>query len=79
MATSLDTERLSPDSSSPIDDENYESESLLEQEPCEGTTKTSFVRKLFELVFHEPDDVVGFLDDGSSFEVKSCLTEQGRL
>jgi hypothetical protein len=35
-----------------------------------GVGKTSFVRKLFELVLGEPDDVVGFLADGASFEVK---------
>jgi hypothetical protein len=45
-----------------LDDENDGTDYL-------GTAKTSFVRKLFELVFQEPDDVVGFLADGSSFEV----------
>mmetsp|Transcript_12896 Transcript_12896/g.15404 ORF Transcript_12896/g.15404 Transcript_12896/m.15404 type:complete len:434 (-) Transcript_12896:197-1498(-) len=34
------------------------------------TIKSSFVRKLFDLVNAESDDVVGFLQDGSCFEVK---------
>uniref|UniRef100_A0A7S2ANS2 WW domain-containing protein n=2 Tax=Octactis speculum TaxID=3111310 RepID=A0A7S2ANS2_9STRA len=35
-----------------------------------GIAKTSFVRKLYDLVTCESDDIVGFLPDGSSFEVK---------
>ena len=44
----------------------------LEESDGSGVSKSSFVRKLFELVNNEPDDIVGFIEDGTAFEVRSC-------
>mgnify|MGYP004111413289 FL=1 len=44
----------------------------LEESDGSGVAKSSFVRKLFELVNNEPDDIVGFIEDGTAFEVLSC-------
>jgi len=47
---------------------------LSPDSPCQddddSVVKNSFVHKLFELVEQEPDEIVGFIGDGSSFEVK---------
>jgi len=38
--------------------------------PSELGSATNFVKKLYRMVSEEKDEVVGFLSDGQSFEVK---------
>ena len=54
---------------------NKEEELFEEMEETEGggVAKTSFVRKLFELVNHEADDTVAFTEDGTAFEVSTQI------
>ena len=61
-----------PSVASPV---NKEEELFEEMEETEGggVAKTSFVRKLFELVNHEADDTVAFTEDGTAFEVSTQI------
>merc|ERR1719502_1797324 len=45
---------------------------MIDLKMCQsaGAAPTSFVSKLYELVSNGPDEVVGFVDDGSAFEVR---------
>lgn len=36
---------------------------------CRSTTASSFVRKLYDMVERENDDIIGWLEDGLTFEV----------
>mmetsp|Transcript_723 Transcript_723/g.2318 ORF Transcript_723/g.2318 Transcript_723/m.2318 type:complete len:449 (-) Transcript_723:274-1620(-) len=44
---------------------------MSESSDCLSVAKTSFVRKLFDLVSQESDEIVAFAEDGSAFEVKN--------
>ena len=63
------------DESSVASPVNKEEELFEEMEETEGggVAKTSFVRKLFELVNHEADDTVAFTEDGTAFEVSTQI------
>ena len=56
------------------EDANLSKEDLEfdEMDDASGVAKSSFVRKLFELVNNEPDEIVGFIEDGTAFEVRKC-------
>lgn len=71
MAVTIDTSFVCPSTEDYADDDHFDLEDGSRS--CRSVTASSFVRKLYDMVERESDEIIGWLSDGLCFEVRSGL------
>ena len=72
MAVTIDTSFASPSAEDYADDDHFDLEDGSRS--CRSIAASSFVRKLYDMVERESDEIIGWLPDGMCFEVGTSWT-----